>query len=69
MIDDDKARENRARRKAAHQGLTLRKTRRRDRDAPDYNVWRLYRTTTHGNLREIVSGDLATIEQHLSRST
>jgi hypothetical protein len=64
----DKARENRARRKAARQGLILSKVSRvRDPDAPGYGEWRLDRTTTGG--RAVARGTLSEIEAYLTRRT
>jgi hypothetical protein len=63
----DKAHENRVRRKADRQGLTLTKSRVRDPDAPHFGVWTLTRITTHGNVREVAHGTLDAIEQHLTR--
>jgi hypothetical protein len=47
MADADKIRENRARRAAARQGLTLVKSKRRDRRALDYAVWTIINTQTN----------------------
>jgi hypothetical protein len=41
MSTDDKVRENRLRRMAERQGLTLQKSRRRDPHANDYGLYRL----------------------------
>jgi hypothetical protein len=40
-VTEEKIRENRLRRMAARQGLSLTKTRRRDRRALDYGRWRI----------------------------
>jgi len=65
----DKARENQARRRAARQGLLLRKSAVRDPQAATYGVWYLTRLTVHGNERPVASGTLDVIEAHLSRSS
>lgn len=45
-MTDDKVRENRLRRMAARQGLTLSRSRRRDPRALDYGLYWLTETTT-----------------------
>jgi hypothetical protein len=45
MDQDEKARENRLRRMAARQGLTLSRSRRRDSYAPDYGMYWLTRAS------------------------
>lgn len=55
---DDKVRENRLRRMADRQGLTLQKSRRRDPRALDYGRWFIIRAENdsgHWRSRELVS--------------
>jgi hypothetical protein len=47
MTDEDKVRENRLRRAAQRQGLTLTKSRRRDPRATDYGTYMLTDTSTN----------------------
>jgi len=48
MTDEDKVRENRLRRAAQRQSLTLVKSRRRDERATDYGTYMLLDTQTSG---------------------
>jgi hypothetical protein len=52
-----KARENRLRRKAAHQRLELRRNKVRDIDAPGYGMYQLWRTSVRG-LAKPVGGNV-----------
>jgi hypothetical protein len=65
-----KTRELRARRKAQHQGLELRRSRTRDPDAPEHGRYQLWRTSTRGlsapTTRHWLTLD--EIEQELTRS-
>jgi len=53
----------RQRRKAARQGLTLSKSRRRDPDATDFGAWSLVRV----NGRVVLKGTLQDVERFLTR--
>jgi hypothetical protein len=59
----EKAAENRLRRKAERQGLTLRKSARRDPDATDYGVWSLHNAAS-GTV--VLQGSLQDVEQYLT---
>jgi hypothetical protein len=58
-----KAAENRLRRKAERQGLTLRKSARRDPDATDYGRWSLHNAATG---KVVLQGTLQDVEQYLT---
>jgi hypothetical protein len=63
MDQDEKARINRLRRKAARQGWDLHKTRRMDSDASDYGTYQL--TDAKGRRKNFRSIDA--VEQFLTR--
>jgi hypothetical protein len=63
MTSEDKVRENRLRRMAQRQGLTLSKSRRRDPLAVDYGQWLL---TPHGQGKARAFPDLDQVERFLT---
>jgi hypothetical protein len=58
-----KAAQNRLGRKAERQGLTLRKSRRRDPDATDYGVWSLIKPASG---KVVLQGTLQDVERYLT---
>ncbi len=63
----DKAREVRLRRKAAHQGLELRRNRVRDPDAPNFGSYQLWKVSTRGLSRPVTGHvSLDEIERELT---
>jgi hypothetical protein len=63
MSDSDKVRENRLRRMAQRQGLTLTKSRRRDPRAVDYGQWLV--TKAANNSLQATLGNLDEVERFL----
>lgn len=64
---DDKVRENRLRRMASRQGLTLSRSRRRDRRALDYGLYWLS-DTSGSNVTSAAGISLDDVERYLTRS-
>ena len=62
-MTEEKIRENRLRRMAGRQGLTISRSRRRDPRAWDYGLWQMFKRTEPG---QPGSGTLVLIEEGLT---